>query len=221
MDTASETVLLASFPLDVLRNSTCGCPHCGQGEQPRFEPVQHFPDHLTHLGLENDVKDIMAAIDAIMYETGYPPVPILLLGVCFFPICCIGIDMCCVKAKRLTGTAKAIDDWNKEKGHPKGISVCMNDDYNTLLKAGGARGSEALAYTLKPALDVNMHVAEYQQYCSREGIQFNPALLPQPAMPAQNGVMPTQQGYPMQNAQPTPITEQPPSAYNNVYPSVE
>jgi len=191
---ASGNVILATFYLD-LESAQCGYPICCPGNQPHFKPMPFFPENLQPLGVENDLKEVMSEIDVAFHETGMPMFPCICHHFClpFSPIC--AAFYC--QGQRKSRIDEALAKWNNEKGVPKGLFVQMNNDYQMMYQNTG-RGYAMLM--LKPGMEIQMNVNQHQEYCAKQGIQFNPSVIPaqqapNPFNPMNSGMMPPPGSY--------------------------
>ena len=163
-------------------------------------PVNFFPSSLSLIGIDADIKQLMAKIDKIFHNTGFPLYPFIFI-IIFAPVIAyvvwfqsdddyttsqfyvfIGIPVLIfgylglflhTMGNRKSQIDEAFRTFNNLKANPIGILVEWNDDYMKMYQRQYARRRNVvIVQLLSPKLVVKMNIPRRQQYCSRFGIPF-------------------------------------------------
>ena len=163
-------------------------------------PVNFFPTSLSLIGIDADIKQLMAKIDKIFHKTGFPLYPFFLIIILapiiafvlwfqtddswtshtfyvFFGMPVLFFGYLGLFLHTMGNRKSQIDDavkvFNNLKANPIGINVEWNDDYIKMYQRQYARRSNVvIVQLLSPKLVVKMNIPRRQQYCSRFGIPF-------------------------------------------------
>jgi len=181
----NDKITLATFYLDKTLDNI-GCPVFHPGKQPEFRDVKTFPNSISQVELEKDIRELLESIEDIFRKTGMPMCPFFLMQfvIPFTPMCASYY----MWNERKTKLKEIVDNFNQEKGSTRGIYAEWNEDYFTKYDARpdlvelmfGPRDRSITgelivregAPVFDPALKIMMNVSDRQKYCAQNNIEF-------------------------------------------------